>query len=141
MKTIREQLNEIELQNKSIENIVSNRFEERDCENTQTLLEELNKHGFEAVDHEGIVEVTVENKHQTFEVLEVIGIHVNLDEKRNVITMCTPAITERGLDKQDVIELADILKRAIRSEDYLAELKVEVERLVCHYPLHNQCIS
>jgi glycine hydroxymethyltransferase len=54
------------------------------------------------------------------------------------IRVGTPAVTTRGMKEEEMMEIADLMDRALRSGGdarVLADVRVEVKRFTSHYPL------
>jgi len=81
------------------------------------------------------------------EILDQAGITVNKNSipfdtegvfKGGGIRVGTPAVTTRGMKEEEMMEIADLMDRALRSGGdarVLADVRVEVKRFTSHYPL------
>jgi glycine hydroxymethyltransferase len=87
------------------------------------------------------------NGKQAQEVLDQAGITVNKNSipfdtegvfKGGGIRVGTPAVTTRGMKEEDMMEIADLMDRALRSAGdagVLSDVRVEVKRFTSNYPL------
>jgi glycine hydroxymethyltransferase len=87
------------------------------------------------------------NGKQAQEILDQAGITVNKNSipfdtegvfKGGGIRVGTPAVTTRGMKEEDMMEIADLMDRALRSggdTGVLSDVRMEVKRFTSHYPL------
>ena len=87
------------------------------------------------------------NGKQAQEILDQAGITVNKNSipfdteavsKGGGIRIGTPAVTTRGMKEEDMMEIADLIDKALTSggdSKVLSEVRSEVKRLTSHYPL------
>ena len=87
------------------------------------------------------------NGKQAQEILDQAGITVNKNSipfdtegvfKGGGIRVGTPAVTTRGMKEEDMMEIADLMDRALRSAGdagVLSDVRVEVKRFTSNYPL------
>ena len=87
------------------------------------------------------------NGKQAQEILDQAGITVNKNSipfdtegvfKGGGIRVGTPAVTTRGMKEEEMMEIADLMDKALASAGdpaVLAEVRLEVKRLTSHYPL------
>ena len=87
------------------------------------------------------------NGKQAQEILDQAGITVNKNSipfdteavfKGGGIRIGTPAVTTRGMKEEDMMEIADLIDKALASggdSKVLSEVRSEVKRLTSHYPL------
>jgi len=87
------------------------------------------------------------NGKQAQEILDQAGITVNKNSipfdtegvfKGGGIRIGTPAVTTRGMKEEEMMEIADLIDKALRSggdPNVLAEVRSDVKRLTSHYPL------
>ena len=87
------------------------------------------------------------NGKQAQEILDQAGITVNKNSipfdtegvfKGGGIRVGTPAVTTRGMKEEEMMEIADLMDKALASGGdpaVLSEVRLEVKRLTSHYPL------
>jgi glycine hydroxymethyltransferase len=87
------------------------------------------------------------NGKQAQEILDQAGITVNKNSipfdteavfRGGGIRIGTPAVTTRGMKEEEMMEIADLMDKALTSggdSDVLSEVRSEVKRLTSHYPL------
>jgi len=87
------------------------------------------------------------NGKQAQEILDRAGITVNKNSipfdtegvfKGGGIRVGTPAVTTRGMKEEEMMEIADLMDKALASSGdpaVLSEVRLEVKRLTSHYPL------
>ena len=87
------------------------------------------------------------NGKQAQEILDQAGITVNKNSipfdteavfKGGGIRIGTPAVTTRGMKEEEMMEIADLIDKALTSggdSKVLSEVRAEVKRLTSHYPL------
>ncbi len=87
------------------------------------------------------------NGKQAQEILDQAGITVNKNSipfdtegvfKGGGVRVGTPAVTTRGMKEEEMMEIADLMDKALASAGdpaVLAEVRLEVKRLTSHYPL------
>jgi glycine hydroxymethyltransferase len=87
------------------------------------------------------------NGKQAQEILDQAGITVNKNSipfdteavfKGGGIRIGTPAVTTRGMKEEDMMEIADLIDKALTAggdSKVLSEVRSEVKRLTSHYPL------
>ena len=87
------------------------------------------------------------NGKQAQEILDQAGITVNKNSipfdteavfRGGGIRIGTPAVTTRGMKEEEMMEIADLIDKALRSggdPNVLAEVRSDVKRLTSHYPL------
>jgi glycine hydroxymethyltransferase len=87
------------------------------------------------------------NGKQAQEILDQAGITVNKNSipfdteavfRGGGIRIGTPAVTTRGMKEEDMMEIADLIDKALTSggdPNVLSEVRSEVKRLTSHYPL------
>ena len=87
------------------------------------------------------------NGKQAQEILDQAGITVNKNSipfdteavfRGGGIRIGTPAVTTRGMKEEEMMEIADLIDKALRSggdSNLLAEVRSDVKRLTSHYPL------
>ena len=87
------------------------------------------------------------NGKQAQEILDQAGITVNKNSipfdtegvfKGGGIRVGTPAVTTRGMKEEDMMEIADLMDRALKSAGdagVLSDVRMEVKRFTSHYPL------
>jgi glycine hydroxymethyltransferase len=87
------------------------------------------------------------NGKQAQEILDQAGITVNKNSipfdtegvfKGGGIRIGTPAVTTRGMKEEEMMEIADLIDKALASggdSNVLLEVRSEVKRLTSHYPL------
>jgi glycine hydroxymethyltransferase len=87
------------------------------------------------------------NGKQAQEILDQAGITVNKNSipfdteavfRGGGIRIGTPAVTTRGMKEEDMMEIADLIDKALTSNgdaNVLSEVRSEVKRLTSHYPL------
>jgi glycine hydroxymethyltransferase len=87
------------------------------------------------------------NGKQAQEILDQAGITVNKNSipfdteavfRGGGIRIGTPAVTTRGMKEEEMMEIADLIDKALtsgRDSNVLSEVRSEVKRLTSHYPL------
>jgi glycine hydroxymethyltransferase len=87
------------------------------------------------------------NGKQAQEILDQAGITVNKNSipfdteavfRGGGIRIGTPAVTTRGMKEEEMMEIADLIDKALTSggdSNVLSEVRSEVKRLTSHYPL------
>lgn len=129
-------------------------YQKRVVENAAVLADELTKHGFRLVSggtdtHLMLVDVRKQglNGKQAEQLLEEVNITVNknaipFDPEKPTITsgirIGTPAVTSRGLQAEDMVEMAQAISWALNERDESSKTKARaiVDRLCSKYPLY-----
>jgi len=129
-------------------------YQKQVVENASVLADELKKHGFRLVSggtdtHLMLVDVRRQGLtgKQAEQLLEEVNITVNknaipFDPEKPTITsgirIGTPAVTSRGLKKEDMVEVAQAIAWALidRDESSKTKAKAIVDRLCEKYPLY-----
>jgi len=130
-------------------------YQQQVVENSQTLASALNRHGYKLVsggsdNHLLLVDLTSKDitGKDAEEVLESAGLTVNknaipFDTQSRFVTggirVGTPAVTTRGLKKNEMKQVAEWMNRAIlnrRDEQEIAKIRSEVKELCQRFPLY-----
>jgi len=127
-------------------------YQKRVIENAAALAEALNKRGINLVSggtDNHLLLLDLRNTGITGKELEIRLDDVNITCNKNAIPfdplgpnvtsgirLGTPAVTTRGMNKEDMEEIADIIVNIIKNEDYKQKAILRVEKLLKKYPLY-----
>lgn len=123
--------------------------------NAARLADELKKRGFKLVTGGTSIHLILADVHSSFDIdgnqaetaLDAVGLTLNKNAiaddslppfRPSGIRLGTPAITTRGLKEDDMVAIAEWMKRAIEARDDPAELsqiRAEVEKFALQFPL------
>lgn len=129
-------------------------YQKQVLSNTKTLASELQKLGYKIVsdgtdNHMFLVDLSDKNitGKQAEKILVDAGITVNknmipFDKQSPFVTsgirLGTAALTTRGMEEEEMKQIASLIDRVITGKDYIHIIKNDVEKLVSIFPLFRQ---